>query len=211
MKKILAILLAAMMLLSLAACGDNNKPDADKDNPGASQNGGENNNGEENNNGGESNDNGGESSDNGGESQPTDEDTFESRMVEIALPGLAMPEGCTYEKASQAVFKGAKLTKEAPWTTDEAKAFIRSVWTLCSELTAHGIFDGSLTDGKVTINKEYGAITEKYSEFDTAELDGFELIWNYTYEGSVYQLKMTQASGSQNVYIYTYRSGTIAE
>ena len=40
MKKILAILLAAMMLLSLAACGDNNTTDPDKDNPGVSQNGG---------------------------------------------------------------------------------------------------------------------------------------------------------------------------
>ena len=37
MKKLLAILLAAMMLLSLAACGDNNTTDPDKDNPGVSQ------------------------------------------------------------------------------------------------------------------------------------------------------------------------------
>ena len=46
MKKLLAILLAAIMLLSLAACGDNNTTDPDKDNPGVSQSG-------ENNNGGE--------------------------------------------------------------------------------------------------------------------------------------------------------------
>ena len=39
MKKILALLLAAMMLLSLAACGDNNTTDPDKDNPGVSQSG----------------------------------------------------------------------------------------------------------------------------------------------------------------------------
>ena len=39
MKKLLAILLAAMMLLSLAACGDNNTTDPDKDNPGVSQSG----------------------------------------------------------------------------------------------------------------------------------------------------------------------------
>ncbi len=43
MKKILALLLAAMMLLSLAACGDNNTTDPDKDNPGVSQSGGEDN------------------------------------------------------------------------------------------------------------------------------------------------------------------------
>ena len=39
MKKLLAIILAALMLLSLAACGDNNTTDPDKDNPGVSQSG----------------------------------------------------------------------------------------------------------------------------------------------------------------------------
>ena len=43
MKKLLAILLAAMMVFALAACGDNNTTDPDKDNPGTSQ-GGESNN-----------------------------------------------------------------------------------------------------------------------------------------------------------------------
>lgn len=37
MKKLLAILLAAMMVFALAACGDNNTTDPDKDNPGTSQ------------------------------------------------------------------------------------------------------------------------------------------------------------------------------
>ena len=39
MKKLLAIILAALMLLSPAACGDNNTTDPDKDNPGVSQSG----------------------------------------------------------------------------------------------------------------------------------------------------------------------------
>ena len=39
MKKLLALFLAMMMLLSLAACGDNNTTDPDKDNPGVSQSG----------------------------------------------------------------------------------------------------------------------------------------------------------------------------
>ena len=37
MKKLLVILIAVMMVLSLAACGDNNTTDPDKDNPGTSQ------------------------------------------------------------------------------------------------------------------------------------------------------------------------------
>ena len=48
MKKILAILLAAMMVFALAACGDNNTTDPDKDSPGVSQSGENNNEGEEN-------------------------------------------------------------------------------------------------------------------------------------------------------------------
>ena len=39
MKKLLAILLAAMMIFALPACGDNNTTDPDKDNPGVSQSG----------------------------------------------------------------------------------------------------------------------------------------------------------------------------
>ena len=48
MKKILAILLAAMMVFALAACGDNNTTDPDKDSPGVSQSGENNDGGEEN-------------------------------------------------------------------------------------------------------------------------------------------------------------------
>ena len=51
MKKLFALLLAMMMIFSLAACGDNNTTDPDKDNPGVSQSG-ENNDGGEENNGG---------------------------------------------------------------------------------------------------------------------------------------------------------------
>ena len=47
MKKLFALLLA-MMIFSLAACGDNNTTDPDKDNPGVSQSGENNNSGEEN-------------------------------------------------------------------------------------------------------------------------------------------------------------------
>ena len=47
MKKLSAILLAAMMVFALAACGDNNTTDPNKDNPGVSQSGENNNSGEE--------------------------------------------------------------------------------------------------------------------------------------------------------------------
>ena len=48
MKKLFALLLAMMMIFSLAACGDNNTTDPNKDNPGVSQSGENNNSGEEN-------------------------------------------------------------------------------------------------------------------------------------------------------------------
>ena len=48
MKKLFALLIALMMIFSLAACGNNNTTDPDKDNPGVSQSGENNNGGEEN-------------------------------------------------------------------------------------------------------------------------------------------------------------------
>ena len=44
MKKLLALLLVGMMIFALAACGDNNSTDPDKENPGTSQSGENNNN-----------------------------------------------------------------------------------------------------------------------------------------------------------------------
>ena len=59
MKKLLAILLAAMMVFALAACGNNETPsDSEGDKPGTSQGGESNNGGGNNNNGGESTNNG---------------------------------------------------------------------------------------------------------------------------------------------------------
>ncbi|MBO5000631.1 MAG: hypothetical protein J6C58_07345 [Bacteroidaceae bacterium] len=58
MKKLFALLIALMMVFTLAACGDNNTTDPDKDNPGTSQSdnqGGTENQGGEENNGGENN------------------------------------------------------------------------------------------------------------------------------------------------------------
>ena len=59
MKKLLAILLALVMVLSLAACGNNETPSGSEGGtPGTSQGGESNNGGENNNNGGESTNNG---------------------------------------------------------------------------------------------------------------------------------------------------------
>ena len=48
MKKLFALLLALMMVFALAACGENNTTDPDKDSPAVSQSGENNNSGEEN-------------------------------------------------------------------------------------------------------------------------------------------------------------------
>ena len=89
MKKLLAILLAAMMLLSLAACGDNNTTDPDKDNPGTSQ----------------SDNQGGENSD-GGE---------ENWMDAYKMSNLVIPEGATvsdpiaYDATNRNIERDGKL------------------------------------------------------------------------------------------------------
>ena len=208
MKKLLALLLAGLMMLSFAACGTNeDNPSGNENNPGVSQT--DNKGGESTNGGGEENNGGGEEN-NGDETKPA-EDTFETRMAEVGLPGLAMPDGCTYEKDSLAVYKGAKLTKESGWTSDDLKAFVRSVWTHCGELTDAGIFDGTFGSGKFTVKNTYESIIDKYAEFDTAELTGCDISWHYTYEGSVYQLKITRANNSNDVKIYAYNTGCVIE
>ena len=81
MKKLLAIILAALMLISLAACGNNETPSGSENNPGTSQSGDqgstENQGGEENNSGTTEPDNtGNNSSENSDAEITTVEDFF---------------------------------------------------------------------------------------------------------------------------------------
>ena len=80
MKKILAFLLAAMMVFALAACGDNNTTDPDKDSPGVSQSG-------------ENNDSQGGTENQGGDNQNDDWQTIMKTTYGI---DLTLPNGWSF-------------------------------------------------------------------------------------------------------------------
>ena len=106
MKKLLAILLAAMMLLSLAACGDNNTTDPDKDNPGTSQ----------------SDNQGGENSD-GGE---------ENWMDAYKMSNLVIPEGATVSDPIAYDATNRNIERDTAFTEAEVAAFAQSVLENCN-------------------------------------------------------------------------------
>ncbi len=114
MKRLFAILIALMMVLSLAACGNENP--GNTDNPGVSQNG---DNGDEGNNGG-------------------DEDDW---TAGFNLPGLTTPEGCTAELRLYND-KCVIFEKSGSFTEAEVDAFAKQVWDSCMEVSSDGIYVG---------------------------------------------------------------------
>lgn len=139
------------------------------------------------------------------------EDTFEGLAASLHLPGLALPDGCQYEKDSMGVFQGIEFAKDSPWTADEQRAIIQSVWDLCKSLSPEGIYKASLTGSTCTIMETYEVVTDLFAEFETSELSNYELTWNYSHEGRSIQLKVMRGYDSETVGIYTYDAGTLAE
>ncbi|MBQ6818927.1 MAG: hypothetical protein IJP35_04890 [Clostridia bacterium] len=120
MKKLLAILLAAMMVFALAACGENNTTDPDKDNPGVSQSG-ENNDDQ----GGENNDDKGGTeypiADNGGED--TSVGQWQDTAYSAYTNGVEEP---TFTYTIKSVIMD-QLTINAEATVDEVNAWKQSL------------------------------------------------------------------------------------
>ena len=120
MKKLLAILLAAMMVFALAACGENNTTDPDKDNPGVSQSG-ENNDDQ----GGENNDDKGGTeypiADNGGED--TSVGQWQDTAYSAYTNGVEEP---TFTYTIKGVIMD-QLTINAEATVDEVNAWKQSL------------------------------------------------------------------------------------
>ena len=120
MKKLLAILLAAMMVFALAACGDNNTTDPDKDNPGVSQSG-ENNNDESTDNSGESNNNG-DSPSNGNE-WPDDKFT-----THVPKPSFASYVSCSEKSAADGYILGQYgFSLEDEVNMDDVRAYVEEL------------------------------------------------------------------------------------
>ena len=154
MKKILAILLVAMMLLSLAACGDNNTTDPDKDNPGVSQSG-------ENNDGGDKLNTKREEA-----VKQANKDNWQQVVKDNFGVTVTVPDGWTVDIAKYAA-GGVKVTFECSSTETEALAFLDGLY---AQLKAQAV-DGVKSDYDGTVYESYSEALEKAPAFTVGRFD----------------------------------------
>ena len=169
MKKILAILLAAMMVFALAACGDNNTTDPDKDSPGTSQSG-------ENNNGGENN---GKTQKADGAQMASDaklntEDT--PAVGESYLTGIGKPVGYTVKGTeASGLMTGVKFTPDSgSIAAGDLTVYAAAIWNLCIDQVDGGILgdrDVGDSDGEI------------FSTLEDAKKSDEKYTWHYNISG----------------------------
>lgn len=154
MKKILAILLAAMMVFALAACGDNNTTDSDKDNPGVSQSG-------ENNDGGDKLNTKREEA-----VKQANKDNWQQVVKDNFGVTVTVPDGWTVDIAKYAA-GGIKVTFECSSTETEALAFLDGLY---AQLKAQAV-DGVKSDYDGTVYESYSEALEKAPAFTVGRFD----------------------------------------
>ena len=154
MKKILAILLAAMMVFALAACGDNNTTDPDKDNPGVSQSG-------ENNDGGDKFNTKREEA-----VKQANKDNWQQVVKDNFGVTVTVPDGWTVDIAKYAA-GGIKVTFECSSTETEALAFLDGLY---AQLKAQAV-EGVKSDYDGTVYESYSEALEKAPAFTVGRFD----------------------------------------
>ncbi len=155
MKKLLAILLAAMMLLSLAACdtGDDPNPSGSK-NPGTSQSG-------ENNDGGDKLNTKREEA-----VKQANKDNWQQVVKDNFGVTVTVPDGWTVDIAKYAA-GGVKVTFECSSTETEALAFLDGLY---AQLKAQAV-DGVKSDYDGTVYESYSEALEKAPAFTVGRFD----------------------------------------
>ena len=154
MKKILAILLAAMMVFALAACGDNNTTDPDKDNPGVSQSGENNNDGDKLNTKREE------------AVKQANKDNWQQVVKDNFGVTVTVPDGWTVDIAKYAA-GGIKVTFECSSTETEALAFLDGLY---AQLKAQAV-DGVKSDYDGTVYESYSEALEKAPALTVGRFD----------------------------------------
>ena len=154
MKKILAILLAAMMVFALAACGDNNTTNPDKDSPGVSQSG-------ENNDGGDKLNTKREEA-----VKQANKDNWQQVVKDNFGVTVTVPDGWTVDIAKYAA-GGVKVTFECSSTETEAFAFLDGLY---AQLKAQAV-DGVKSDYDGTVYESYSEALEKAPAFTVGRFD----------------------------------------
>ena len=154
MKRIISILLAMMMLLSLAACGDNTTTDPDKDSPGVSQSG-------ENNNGGDKLNTKREEA-----VKQANKDNWQQVVKDNFGVTVTVPDGWTVDIAKYAA-GGVTVTFECSSTETEALAFLDGLY---AQLKAQAV-DGVKSDYDGTVYESYSEALEKAPAFTAGRFD----------------------------------------
>ena len=147
-------LLAAMMVFALAACGDNNTTDPDKDNPGVSQSG-------ENNNGGDKLNTKREEA-----VKQANKDNWQQVVKDNFGVTVTVPDGWTVDIAKYAA-GGIKVTFECSSTETEALAFLDGLY---AQLKAQAV-DGVKSDYDGTVYESYSEALEKAPAFTVGRFD----------------------------------------
>lgn len=187
MKKILALLLAMMMVFALAACGGGNDtpdPSGNGDNTPSSS---------------EQQDHTSNADENDASSQPDKSDNVNS-LEDLAemegLPGLTSPAGAVYEQGVM----GIVFSKEGGFSKEEKMAYIRSVWDLCKELSPNGIYNNDKLETK------YTEITDKYPEFEEGTFETFQVGWVFVHGGKIWSANIT---GDEAIEVYGASLGSV--
>ena len=154
MKKLLALLLAAMMVFALAACGDNNTTDPDKDNPGTSQSG-------ENNDGGDKLNTKREEA-----VKQANKDNWQQVVKDNFGVTVTVPDGWIVNIAKYAA-GGINVTFECSSTETEALAFLDGLY---AQLKAQAV-DGVKSDYDGTVYESYSEALEKAPAFTVGRFD----------------------------------------
>lgn len=174
MKKIIAILLAAMMMFALVACDTGDNPDnPNKDNPGVSQSG-------ENNSGTTQKADGAQMT---SDAKLNAEDS--PAVGEAYLTGIGKPVGYTVKGTeASGLLTGVKFTPDSGSIADgDLKAYAAAMWNLCIDQV----------DGGILGDREVGdSDGEVFSTLEDAKKSDTKYAWFYNISG-----KRIQA----NVYI----------
>ena len=179
MKKILAILLAAMMLLSLAACGNNETPSGSEgDNPGTSQTG---NQGGSENQGGEKN--------NGGSTGKLPEGLKAYIGQYPFLENLVFPDDANVTEFDDSDYSGDKMVSITIESMDESKlnAYLDKIdatkedgYDFAAVMNDDGdpvmVIDfSSISNGRIRIDAyDYGTASGS-ATLSTATIDGYDI------------------------------------
>ena len=155
MKKLLAILLASMMVFALAACdtGDDPNPSGSK-NPGVSQSG-------ENNNGGDKLNTKREEA-----VKQANKDNWQQVVKDNFGVTVTVPDGWTVDIAKYAA-GGVKVTFECSSTETDAIAFLDGLY---AQLKAQAV-DGVKSDYDGTVYESYSEALEKAPAFTVGRFD----------------------------------------